>query len=276
MINGIDEQESIKEKTLETLVPPKNNPRGTVASRRDPCYGFAVVSYIEKNFPEVNTFLMATRDEIIKIVDPARTTANCPRKLPELIKTKSLHASFYGSAPYLCRDHYDIFYRSKIDGLDNGVFLLFIKEKLTSYLSELEPLLIPVGLEFKEDDGTILARYRVETKDNHERPLAFLKILLDSGRRTSAPVWDPNPLRDTTVAIVLCVAAVRDDPGKIECIKTVLNDANVGFLALGAQWITNFSLVDAYNKRTLTLGKHEIFAEVVKDPHQLNNISLLC
>ncbi|MDP3705235.1 MAG: hypothetical protein Q8R24_04920 [Legionellaceae bacterium] len=266
MKNEIDQQEPAKQTAPETLVPPKNNPLGTVASRRNPCYGFAVVSYIEKNFPDLNLLLMATRDEIIKIVDPDRTPENCPRKLPGLIKTKSLHASFYGSAPYLRQDDYSTFFQSKEDGLDNGVFLQSIKEKLTSYLSNLAPLLIPVGLEFKEDDGTILARLRVETNDHDERPLASLKTLLDSGRANSAPVWDPNPLRDTTVAIVLCVAAVRDEPGKIEQIKAVLNDANVSFRTLGAQSMTNCSIIKEFDKRTLTRGKHvEIFAEVDKD-----------
>ena len=135
MIIEMNEQEPTKPKACETLVPPKNNPIGTVASRRNPCYGFAVVSYIDTNLPEVNTFLMTVRDDIIKIVDPDRTPENCPRKLPGLIKTKSLHASFYGSAPYLRQDDYSTFFQSSTGGLDNGAFLHSIKEKLTSYLT---------------------------------------------------------------------------------------------------------------------------------------------
>lgn len=264
MINQMNEQEPTKQKACETLVLPKNNPIGTVASRRNPCYGFAVVSYIETNLPEVNTFLMTVRDDIIKIVDPDRTPENCPRKLPGLIKTKSLHASFYGSAPYLRQDDYSTFFQSSTDGLDNGAFLHSIKEKLTSYLRDLQPCLIPIGLEFKEDDGTILARYRLKTNDSDERPLVSLKRLLDSGRMNSAPVWDPNPLRDTTVAIVLCVASVKDEPGKVEGIKTRLRDANEYFRTLSSpQSITHCSIIKSFDKRTLTRGKHvEIFAEV--------------
>ena len=79
----------------------------------------------------------------------------------------------------------------------------------------------------------------------------------------SAPVWDPNPLRDTTVAMVLCVASGRDEPGKVEGIKTRLRDSNEYFRTLSAQSITHCSIIKSFDKRTLTRGKHvEIFAEV--------------
>lgn len=248
----------------QTLTVPKN-PFGTVSSRRNPCYGFAVVSYLEQNFPEVNAFLMATRDEIIMIVDPDRTLENCPRRLPGLIKTKSLHASFYGSTPFIHQRDYADFFQSKARGLDNGAILKTIKEKLTSYLRTQKPRLLPVGLEFKEEDGTVLARYRVETLDKDKRPLASLKRALDAGQLSTVPVWDPNPLRDTTVVIVLCDAAVKDEPSKVDSIKAALSVANEGFKAFGAQSIDNYTIIKKYDKRTLTRGKHiEIFAEIHK------------
>ena len=125
---------------------------------------------------------------------------------------------------------------------------------------------MPVGLEFKEEDGTILARYRVQTNDNDERPLLSLKKLLDSGRQSSLPAWDPHPLRDNTVAIVLCVVAVREDAHKVAQIKAVLTAAEGRFKALGKQPITNCSIIKEYDKRTITRGKHvTIFSEVYKN-----------
>ncbi len=266
-------QQVIPAKTPETLAPPKD-PFSTVASRRNPCYGFAVVAYLEQNFPDVNAFLMQVRNDIIRIVDPERTPENCPRRLPGLIKTKSLHASFYGSAPYIRQSDYSDFFQSKGTGLDNGAVLHSVEDKLKHYLVEQEPQLIPVGLEFKEEDGTILARYRVETKDNDTRPLASLKQLLDEGRVGNAPVWDPNPLRDTTVAIVLCVAVVKEDASKIERIKAVLTTANEAIKELGTQAIDRYSIIGSYDKRTLTRGKHvQIFSEVEKNQPTVTSVA---
>ena len=250
----------------QTLAPPKD-PLSTVASRRNPCFGFAVVSYLEQNFSDDNAFLMRVRDDIIRIVDPERRPENCPRKLPHLIKTKSLHASFYGSAPFIRQSDYSDFFKSSKAGLNDGEFLETIKERLSRYLIEQEPRLVPVGLEFKEEDGTILARYRVVTKNNDPRPLVSLKQLLDAGALGNAPVWDPNPLRDTTVATVLCVAAVKDEPEKVEAIKAVLSQANDAFQASGEKLIEKYSIIGEYDKRTLTRGKHaKIFAEVDRSP----------
>ena len=247
----------------EILATPKE-PKSTVKSRREYCYGFAVVAYIEQNFPEVNNFLMGVRDKIIQIVDPERRPDNCPRKRPELIKTKSLHASFYGCAPFVHQSDYSDFFKSST-GLDEGRFLETVREKLAQYLDEQEPRLVPVGLEFKEEDGTILARYRVVIKDNDPRPLVSLKQLLDAERLSHASVWDPNPLRDATVAIVLCVAAVQEDLEKIEAIRAVVSLANATFISLGEKFIGKYSVIKAYDKRTLTREKHaEIFCEIDK------------
>ena len=247
----------------EILTTPKD-PTSTVKSRREHCYGFAVVAYIEQNFTDVNNFLMGVRDNIIRIVDPERRPENCPRKLPGLIKTKSLHASFYGSAPFVHQSDYADFFKSAT-GLDDGRFLETVREKLAQYLNEQEPRLVPVRLEFKEEDGTILARYRVVTKDNDPRPLVSLKQLLDAGTLSHAPTWDPNPLRDTTVAIVLCVAAVQEDLEKIEAISAVLSLANDTFQSLGEKFIEKYSVIKGYDKRTLTREKHaEIFCEIDK------------
>jgi len=122
-----------------------------------------------------------------------------------------------------------------------------------------------LGVELKEEDGTILARYRVETMDNDERPLVSLKKLLDSGKMGTTPTWNPNPLRDTTVAIVLCVAAVGGEPDKIDRIKATLEAANGEFMSLGQQAIDNCSIIKEFDKRTLTRNKHaEIFSDVYR------------
>lgn len=255
------------------LVLPMNDPIKTILSRRTPGHGSTVVSYLEQNDPKANLFLLTVRDAVIKVVDPARTPENCPRNLPELIKTKSLHATFYVASPiFTLESDYWSFFNAK-DGLNQGEFLRDIEEKLIIYLETQEPILVPVGLEFKEEDGTILARYRVKTNDGDERPLLSLKKLLDSERQSRLPVLDPNPLRDTTVAIVLCVAAVRDDSSKTSHIKAVLDAANKDFKALGEQSITNLSIIKSYDKRTLTRGegKHvNIFAEVCKNKPESN------
>lgn len=260
-------------KAPEILSPP-HDPLSSIASRRNPCYGFAVVAYLEQNWPDVNAALMQVRNDIIGIVDPERTPANCPRRLPEVIKTKSLHASFYGSAPYIRQSEYADFFQSKETGLDNGAVLRSLEDKLMRYLLEQEPQLIPVGLEFKAEDGTILARYRLGTNNNDARPLASLKQVLDEGRAGSAAVWDPNPLRDTTVAIVLCVVAVKDDASKLAQIKAVLTTANAAIQQLGSRYIERCSIIKAYDKRTLTRGKHvQIFSEVEKNKPMVTSVA---
>ena len=103
--------------------------------------------------------------------------------------------------------------------------------------------------------------------------MVSLKKLLDSGKMGTAPTWDPNPLRDTTVAIVLCVAAAGGEPDKVNRIKAVLDTANEAFVALGEQPIDNCSIIREFDKRTLTRGKHaEIFSDVYKNAAR--NLSL--
>lgn len=249
--------------TQDKTVAPPQDPKSAIESRRKTCFGLAVVVYLEQNFPNVNTFLMKVRDDIIQIVDPERKPENCPRKLPELIKTKSLHASFYSSVPFIHQNDYFNFFAE----LNGDTFLKTIKEKLAEYLTKQEPTLEPVDLEFKEADGTILARYRVVTKDQDSRPLASLKQLLDKDSELSkTPIWDPHPLRDTTVAIALCVVDVRGDLQKIDRIKSVLDQAKENFKKLGSSSIENYSIIKEYDKRTLTKEKHvTIFSNVEKN-----------
>jgi hypothetical protein len=87
-------------------------------------------------------------------------------------------------------------------------------------------------------------------------------------------VWDPNPLRDTTVAIVLCVAVVKEDASKIDRIKAVLTAANEAIKELGPQVIERYSIIESYDKRTLTRGKHvQIFSEVEKNQPTVTSVA---
>ncbi len=245
----------------QTMMAP-TNPQEAIKSRRDSCYGLAVVAYMEQ-FPDSNQFLAEIRDDINGIVDLAT-------KSSQYSKVKSLHAAVAGSAPYITLEDYTAseFYKNKErrDEFGDKEFLCHMEQELQEYLRTEQPILMPVSLEFKNgpgEDGTVLARYKWVPKTPDERPLVSLKQRLDP--QTIVPAWDPNNrLRETTVAVSLCVADVRDEPLKAKKIKEILAAKSECFRQKGELSINKFTIVE-YDKRTLTQKRHtQTIVEVVK------------
>lgn len=224
------------------MLKAPTNPTAAVISRRNPCFGAAAVVYLEKQAPELNCFLSDLRNQLIQILDPARTSENCPRRLEDLIKVKSLHAACFGNAPFLEKEAYGVFFKKtqQEKGFGGEAFLDTISRSLQTYLQEKAPFLVPMSLEYKKADGNIIARCRFVTSD-------------------------------TTVAIVLCTTATTDLE-KIERIERLIPDegketpASLAFKALGPQAITTFSIISEFDKRTLTMNKHaQVYADVQKE-----------
>lgn len=254
---------------LQTTLTPPNSAAEAILSRRNTCYGFAVVAYLEQ-FPEVHDLLTETRKKIIQLIDPDRREGksseggNCPRKSENYIKVKSLHAAVFGAAPSLRQEEYYTcqFFQKPNTFSDNEetrkIFFNSLKTAFEIYQIEKAPQLEPLGLECKPQDGTILARYRFLTNDGDARPLDSLKKTMDPAG--VLPVWDPHPLRDTTVAITLCTANLSNLSQEIiAAIMMELENASELLRALGNQFIQEFTIVE-YNKRTLTRNKHAVEA----------------
>lgn len=253
----LNKNESVSSNVLK---PPKD-PSAAIASRRNPCYGYAVVSYFEQNSPEMNTQLMEFRNGIIAIVDPERNLKKHPRKLMHLIKNKSLHASLYGSTPFLKKSDYFDFYQAP-DGAQSGRLFEDMRDKLKTFLDTKKPILKPMQLEYRED-GTIIARFEVITQDGDNRPLVTLKTDFDSSLKQQGPTWDPNPLRDSTLAVVLCVTSLSIDSTESDSLQQYLAEKNLEFTRQPAIPMNHCSIIDYYDKRTLTREKHaNTFAEV--------------
>lgn len=131
------------------LQPPKNLTE-VVPSRRNPCFGFGIVIGIPQ-FKEHHAMLKDIQEEVINEIKPEH-------KAPDFIKVKSLHAAFFGNAPFTTPAGYAQFFTDP-EKLNNGLFLDNLEIELGHYLHEREPRLIPVSLELNRNDGSIMARF---------------------------------------------------------------------------------------------------------------------
>lgn len=225
-------------------MPPKvlaspNNSFDNVESRRDACHGSGPNIYLNKNpqLEEDLALLTKIRDEITALVDPERTPENGPRKLPGYIKVKSLHAAFWGYAPFLNEEDNTNYLKSE---LKNGESLFDIRDVLKKLMTEKNFRLTPnmtrgldptdpkvtqiaeegEGLEFnggralESTDGTIMARYNLSVDGDDD--LVPTKELLNACLLNPPTAWDKTPLRNKTTTVVLAVVAMTGYQFKLE------------------------------------------------------------
>lgn len=248
---------------LRTLLPPRN-PKEAVESRRNPCYGFTIIADIQEH-KELTSILTETRDQILKIIDPDREKKQRPIRSPLYIKQKFFHASIFGMPPLLEEKQFiEVFANEK--GLLNRDAMNKMCSTLHTHLKEQKPSLEPVKCELMDNDGTILARFAYKTLSKDEAPLLTLASQLDPEKQFSK--WDPNNrLRYTTVAVVICVVDKDKISEKLAILQHQLDQASEKLKRLGAIDITQFQLINSYNKRTLSLKHISMYANI-----DLNNI----
>lgn len=267
MINRNDKKEDTSELNKLLRINSPKTPSESIMSRRKNCFGPALVVDIQ-SFPQVHDLCQRTLKSIISIIDPEREKSPFPRKSPKYIKQKYFHASVFSMTPFVNEEDFEKFYFSKA-GLDGAWFLKEMQEKAQKYLIEKEPELIPQAFEYNEALGTIFARYTFEPKDfdphnTNAAPLLDLSRILDPTGKF--PIWDSNPYRHRSVAIVLCALDVEDINEK-QKIKLILKENSEKLKTIGPLKITNLITIDKYNKRTLSEEHIHIF----NSPYNLKN-----
>ncbi len=249
---------------LRLLAPPKNS-KEAIESRRNPCYGFAVLADIQDAGKEpLISLLTEIRNAVVKIVDPNRTADQHCVRSPQYIKQKFFHAAVFGMQPLLDKDPYVSLYANK-HGLLNSERMKKMCEILHVHLVEQEPCLEPVKCELMSD-GTILARFAYKTKNKQDgAPLLSLVTQLDPEKQFSK--WDSNnQARYTTVAIAICVID-KDNMSaeKLAAIQIQLDLSSQSLEKLGALSMNQFYMVNAYDKRTLSLKHMTMYASVTAE-----------
>ncbi len=245
---------------MSRMQPPKN-PKEAIISRRNPCYGFAVLADIQEN-KRLMSILIETRDAILAIVDPDRALKKSPIKSPLYIKQKFFHASVFCMPPLLDQVEFINLYANK-NGLLNQQTMDNLCDVLQAHLEEEKPSLTPIKFEIMSD-GTILARFSYNTKSQDDAPLLTLASTLDPDKKFSQ--WDPtNRLRYSTVAVVLCVIDTDTLSDKLTKLQEQLEIASQKLMDLGNIQIDPFHLISGYNKRTFSLKHFSMYAAIHSD-----------
>ena len=259
--------ESKKLLALPRITPPQT-PSQSILSRRKPCFGPALVVDIQ-SFPQVHALCKQTLETIISIVNPEKGQGIFPRKSPMYIKQKNFHASVFSMTPFVNEKDFEQFYFCKT-GLDGGWFLKEMQENAQKYLIAKEPKLVPQGFEYNEALGTIFARYTFEPKDfdpNDAKAAPLLELSKTLDATGKFPIWDPNPYRHRSVAVVLCALDINDTNNK-QRIKLILRENSDKLKAIEPLKVTSLVTIDKYNKRTLS-EKH---IHVFNSPYNLRNL----
>lgn len=250
----------------KTLKPPAT-PKEAIESRRNPCYGFTILADLQEHQALIK-ILARTRDAILKIIDPDRESKKAPIRSPLYIKQKFFHASVFGIPPLSEKKQYTQIYTSEKGAL-NPVVMDAMCETLQSHLNKQKPYLRPMRCELMEKDGTILARFEYKTELADDAPLRSLASQLDPDQQFSQ--WDTsNHLRNTTVAVAICVIDKEKMPAKLEAIQLQLHLASEQLKALGDISIQQFQFISSYDKRTLSLKHISMYACI--EPSSISKI----
>lgn len=251
---------------LRKLTPPSNSEEA-IKSRRNPCYGFAIIANIQEH-KELMSVLVDTRDEILKIIDPDRATKQHPIRSPLYIKQKFFHAAVFGMQPLLEEHQYIEIYANK-NGLLNREVMDKMCDLLQAHLNEKKPYLEPVKCELMNHDGTILARFAYKTSDMDDTPLLTLASELDPEKNFSA--WDmSNRLRYMTLTVAICVVDTDKITDKLDAIKKQIEISTQKLQELGRIEVDQFQFINSYNKRTLSLKHISMYASIV--PNFINRV----
>src|SRR5579872_568327 len=243
---------------LRTLTAPKN-PEEAIASRRNPCYGFAILADIQEQ-KELISILTETRDKILEIIDPDRATKKRPIRSPLYIKQKFFHAAVFGMPPLLEEKQFIEIFANE-NGLLNNNAMDKMCDVLSSHLQEEKPFLEPVKCEMMNNDGTILARFAYKTLKQDDAPLLALARQLDPEKKFST--WDPaNQLRYMTVAVVICVIDYHKMTHHMNTIQKQLEISSVQLKKLGNIDVNHFQFINRHDKRTLSLKHTSMYASV--------------
>jgi hypothetical protein len=246
---------------LRTLAQP-NNPKEAIESRRNPCYGFAVVVDIQEH-TKLLSILTEARNEILKIVDPDRAQKKHPIHSPLYIKQSFFHASVFGMTPLLEKEQYVNIYANENGLLDREVMDTMC-DTLHTHLKQQKPSLEPDKCELINKDGTILARFTYKTEAKDDAPLFTLANQLDPEAKFSK--WQANnKLRNTTVTVAICVIDKDKMSEKLETLQHLLDHTTAELKKLDPIDITHFHLISSYDKRTLSLKHISMYANVGRD-----------
>jgi hypothetical protein len=251
---------------LMLLAPPRT-PAEAVLSRRNPCYGFTLLADIQEQSP-IKQLLEKARDQVLEIVDPERPLKQRPIRSPLYIKQKFFHAAVFGMQPLLDAEQFIEIYAND---LLNQATMEEICDVAQTHLRKQKPFLMPVKFEMMNNDGTILARFAYKTSETKdEAPLLSLTSQLDPNKKFAK--WDSsNQLRYTTVTAAICVIDKDKMPEKLESIQKLLATLSEELINLGRIEVTQFRLIHAYNKRTLSLKHTSTYATITEEKIERNN-----
>ncbi|MDO8954284.1 MAG: hypothetical protein Q7V63_05485 [Gammaproteobacteria bacterium] len=247
---------------FKSVLQAPKTPAEAIKSRRQPCYGFSVIINLSTN-TELIRSLETTRDHIIAIIDPDRASKPHPVRSESYIKQKAFHAAIFGIPPLT--DKEEFLESRKTDGRLFSEISARINESLPAHLREDKPFLKPMQFELRPD-GSLGARFQYETRSAGAGegipPLRSLKTRWDPENKLAS--WDTtNPLRDSTVFVVLCVIDTALIPAdKLTQIYCLLESATAELLKLGQHAITQFQLIEAFDKRTLS-DRHVLTSSLI-------------
>lgn len=251
---------------MKTLTPPAN-PKEAIQSRRNPCYGFAVVTNLQDHYA-LAALLAETRDNILQVIDPDRANKTKPIKDPRYIKQKTFHAAVFGVTPLLDREQFVQAYQGD-DSAFNSEVNNRINRVIQEHLDEDKPYLEPLKCEIM-GDGTILARfaYKTTNSDDETAVLTLGKKLDPEGKFAR---WDTGNLqRYKTVAVAICVIDTEQLAEKMPQIRGLLENSTTALQVLGRINITKFMVIEDYDKRTLSPNHVIKFREIEKSNNYLN------
>lgn len=251
---------------MRTLTAPKTA-QEAIQSRRNPCYGIAIVSNLQE-YPALASLLTEMRDVILQIIDPDRKNKVRPIKDPRYIKQKTFHAAVFGITPLLDRSEFVQTYTGENSAF-NADINNRINQILQKHLDEDRPYLEPLKCEIMPD-GTILARFAYKTI-NAEDETAVLTLGKQLDPEGKFARWDMgNTQRYKTVAVAICVIDPEQLADKMPQIHSSIEKLTTSLQALGKININRFTVIEDYDKRTLS-PKHVIkFREIVKSSRYLN------
>lgn len=259
---------------LSYLKPP-STPAEAIIGRREKSFAFGINIYLQEH-TKLMAFLTKTRDAILEIVDPGRAEKQKPIRDPNCIKVKRFHAAVFGTEPLLDVKEFADNYAHE-NGPLNDKALDAMCDVLKEHLASKKPSLAPLGCELMNKDGTILARFSYQS-DGDNKALSTLRQELDPEQKLST--WDANnPARKTTVTVVLCVLNTEQMPDKLTAINELIEKSSEDLKNIGTIQINQFQLINAYDKRTLSLKHIAIYAdvtakEIIKSSFKINPIPL--
>ncbi len=211
------------------------------------------------------SLLIETRDAILKIVDPDRDNKAHPIRSPLYIKQKFFHAAVFGVPPLVDRSEFLEAYKGE-ESTFNSETKNRMCDTLQKHLDDEKPFLLPLKCEIMPD-GTILARFAYKTvAEDDETAVLTLGKKLDPNGQFSR--WDSSNLqRYRTVAAAICVIDKDKLSEQMPEIQKLLEEATAALIALGKVRLTNFIVIDDYDKRTIS-PKHMSVYRTIKPCHK--------